>query len=171
MNSSCSPQIIYRPPNLALHCLPKNLRPARCLRVVSAKATTPAVFHESVARRTACVNCFGKCVNILNVLSRTSPPAIDPKPSQAANTVQEVDKPGLHRQRCVVHGCKELIAPSMWKYHLNLHTQSILPGSVPEDWLGQNNMVICSYCFHLVASISNLNMGNAHLNLQALVYN
>eukprot|EP00731_Ephydatia_muelleri_P006442 Em0003g690a len=93
-----------------------------------------------------------KCVNIRNVLSRTSPPAIDPKPSQAANTVQEVDKPGLHRQRCVVHGCKELIAPSMWKNHLNLHTQSILPGSVPEDWLGQNNMVICSYCFHLVAS-------------------
>ena len=104
----------------------------------------------------ACVNCLpgrrGKCVNILNVLSRTSPPAIEPKPNQAANTVQEVDKPGQHRQRCVVHGCKELIAPSMWKNHLNLHTQSILPGSVPEDWLGQNNMVICSYCFHLVAS-------------------
>ena len=40
----------------------------------------------------------------------------------------------------------------MWKNHLNLHTQSILPGSVPENWLGQNNMVICSYCFHLVAS-------------------
>ena len=124
----------------------------------------------------ACVNCLpgrrGKCVNILNVLARTSPPAIDPsesgiltesphipssstafkEPSQAVNTVQEVDKPGLHRQRCVVHGCKELIAPSMWKNHLNLHTQSILPGSVPEDWLGQNNMVICSYCFHLVAS-------------------
>ena len=40
----------------------------------------------------------------------------------------------------------------MWKNHLNLHMQSILPGSVPEDWLGQNNMVICSYCFHFVAS-------------------
>ena len=124
----------------------------------------------------ACVNCLqdrrGKCVNILNVLTHTSPPAIDLKPSQAANTVQEVDKPGLHRQRCVVHGGKELIAPSMWKNHLNLHTQSILPGPVPEDWLGQNNMVICPNCFTwLLLHISNLIMGNAHLNLQALVYN
>ena len=36
--------------------------------------------------------------------------------------------------------------------HLNLHTQGVLPGSVPEDWLQENNMVTCSHCRHLVAS-------------------
>ena len=48
--------------------------------------------------------------------------------------------------------CTELVAPSMWKNHLNLHTQGVLPGSVPDDWLHENNMVTCSHCHHLVAS-------------------
>lgn len=38
------------------------------------------------------------------------------------------------------------------QFNINLHTQRVLPGSVPDDWLGQSNMVICTYCYHLAIS-------------------
>ena len=56
------------------------------------------------------------------------------------------------RKKCIVQDCTELVAPSMWNNHHNLHTQCVLPGSVPDDWLHENNMVTCSHCHHLVAS-------------------
>ena len=56
------------------------------------------------------------------------------------------------RKKCILQDCNELVAPSMWKNHLNLHTQGVLPGSVPDDWLHENNVVACSHCHHLVAS-------------------
>ena len=35
------------------------------------------------------------------------------------------------RKQCAVHGCPELIAPTMWRHHMSLHAKGLLPGSVP----------------------------------------
>ena len=32
------------------------------------------------------------------------------------------------KQQCIVEGCPELIAPSMWKAHMTLHAQEVFPG-------------------------------------------
>ena len=65
------------------------------------------------------------------------------------------------------HDNKELIAPSMWKNNLNLHTQSILP--VPEDWLSPGKkMSALTAITWLPLHISNLIMENAHQNLQLI---
>ena len=35
------------------------------------------------------------------------------------------------KQHCVVEGCPELIAPSMWKSHMTLHAQGVFPREIP----------------------------------------
>ena len=53
---------------------------------------------------------------------------------------------------CVVKGCCELIAPSMWRTHVNSHAMGVLPGSVPDTWLQDFNLYICQHCHSLVAN-------------------
>ena len=50
------------------------------------------------------------------------------------------------RKQCAVHGCPELIAPTMWRQHMSLHAKGLLPGSVPVNWLNEQGLFKCSDC-------------------------
>ena len=39
----------------------------------------------------------------------------------------------------------------MWRAHMTLHAQGILPGVVPTSWLEENDSYICPHCSQLVA--------------------
>ena len=56
-------------------------------------------------------------------------------------------RPSLGRKPCIVDGCTELVAPSMWRNHMN----ALFPGSVPTGWLEENGPFICNQCSQLVA--------------------
>ena len=56
------------------------------------------------------------------------------------------------RKQCIVVGCPELIAPSMWKAHMTLHAQGVLPGIVLITWLEENDLHICRGCVQLVSN-------------------
>ena len=56
------------------------------------------------------------------------------------------------RKPCLVEGCLEMIAPSMWKAHMTLHTQNILPGDIPLEWLQKLHSFICLKCHQIVAN-------------------
>eukprot|EP00731_Ephydatia_muelleri_P018550 Em0011g590a len=77
------------------------------------------------------------------------PSASKSSASSQPNSINDI-QPGVgtsdrqYGKMCVVQGCTELFAPSMWKNHLNLPIQGLLSGSAPEEWLYENNMVICS---------------------------
>ena len=55
------------------------------------------------------------------------------------------------RKQCAVHGCPELIAPTMWRHHMSLHAKGLLPGSVPVNWLNEHGLFQCLDCNNLVA--------------------
>ena len=57
-----------------------------------------------------------------------------------------------HKKACVVLGCSELIAPTMWRHHLGLHAQGLFPGAVPQSWLAEQDLFICPNCLLLVAN-------------------
>ena len=38
------------------------------------------------------------------------------------------------KQACVVEGCSERIALTMWRAHLNQHASGVFPGKYPEHW-------------------------------------
>ena len=56
------------------------------------------------------------------------------------------------RKPCLVEGCLEMIAPSMWKAHMTLHAQNILPGDIPLEWLQEQDSFICFQCHQIVAN-------------------
>eukprot|EP00731_Ephydatia_muelleri_P012339 Em0006g1233a len=56
-----------------------------------------------------------------------------------------------HRKQCIVDGCQEFIAPTMWRSHMNLHAKGVFPGEVPTWWLQEQNLTVCTNCFCLVA--------------------
>ena len=56
----------------------------------------------------------------------------------------------LHRKQCIVAGCHELIAPTMWRSHMGLHARGLFLGEVPEEWLQEQGLYICE-CRALVA--------------------
>ena len=56
------------------------------------------------------------------------------------------------KQHCVVEGCPELIAPSMWKSHMMLHAQGVFPGEIPSTWLDELDHYICHICLQLVSN-------------------
>ena len=66
------------------------------------------------------------------------------------NTTSSLDS--LHRKSCVVVGCKETIAPSMWRHHMTGHLRGVYQGEVPTTWLKEHNLCICSHCSSFVAS-------------------
>ncbi|KAL5515639.1 hypothetical protein EMCRGX_G000834 [Ephydatia muelleri] len=65
------------------------------------------------------------------------------------NTTSSLDS--LHRKSCVVVGCKETIAPSMWRHHMTGHLRGVYQGEVPTTWLKEHNMCICSHCSSFVS--------------------
>ena len=56
------------------------------------------------------------------------------------------------KQHCVVEGCPELIAPSMWKSHMTLHAQGVFPEEIPSTWLDEQDRYICHICLQLVSN-------------------
>ena len=40
----------------------------------------------------------------------------------------------------------------MWRPHMMLHAQNILPGDVPFKWLEEQDSFICCHCHYIVAS-------------------
>ena len=54
------------------------------------------------------------------------------------------------RKQCIVAGCQELITPTMWRSHMNLHSQGVFPGEVPTWWLEEQDLSVCTHCLHLV---------------------
>ena len=56
------------------------------------------------------------------------------------------------KQHCVVEGCPELIAPSMWKSHMTLHAQRVFPREIPSTWLDEQDRYICHICLQLVSN-------------------
>ena len=58
----------------------------------------------------------------------------------------------VHRKPCLVRGCKERIAPSMWRQHMTLHAQGFFSGSVPDSWLQEQDLYVCPHCRDLVAN-------------------
>eukprot|EP00731_Ephydatia_muelleri_P020141 Em0012g966a len=63
------------------------------------------------------------------------------------------------RKPCIVEGCREHIAPSMWRNHMNAHAKGIFAGSVPTGWLEENGLYKCEQCSQLVAK----SHSNSHL--------
>ena len=57
-----------------------------------------------------------------------------------------------HKKACVVHGCSELISPTMWRHHLGLHAQGLFFGVVPPSWLAEQDLFVCPNCLLLVAN-------------------
>ena len=55
------------------------------------------------------------------------------------------------RKPCIVPSCQALIAPSMWKTHLEGHVRGAYAGVVPDLWLTEHNLLICCHCSSLVA--------------------
>ena len=56
------------------------------------------------------------------------------------------------RRTCIVEGCREHIAPSMWRNHMNAHAKGIFSGSVPTGWLEENRLYKCEQCSQLMAN-------------------
>ena len=113
-------------------------------------STSPQVAGLFVRRHTPTPHQFP---TVLDTSSQLSVSPASPPLNRHNHIKPGVGKPDRQlRKKCIVQDCTELVAPSMWRNHLNLHTQGVLPGSVPDDWLHENNMVTCSHCHHLVAS-------------------
>ena len=56
------------------------------------------------------------------------------------------------RKQCIVVGCQELIAPTMWRSHMTLHAKGIFPGGIPNFWLEEQDVYCCASCHQLVAN-------------------
>ena len=81
------------------------------------------------------------------------PPSPLPEASEApASLSTQVS----NRKQCAVEGCPELVAPTMWRHHMTLNAQRLLPGNVPDTWLKEHGLFICPDCQLLVANSHSL---------------
>ena len=55
-----------------------------------------------------------------------------------------------HKKPCIVTGCLDLVAPTMWLIHMTRHAQGILPGSVLASWMADQGLFICPHYSTLV---------------------
>ncbi|KAL5516253.1 hypothetical protein EMCRGX_G001539 [Ephydatia muelleri] len=82
-------------------------------------------------------------------------PVVQSRPSNASSPLSGcLPEPHLvstHRKQCIVDGCQEFIAPTMWRSHMNLHAKGVFSGEVPTWWLQEQNLTVCTNCFCLVA--------------------
>ena len=53
---------------------------------------------------------------------------------------------------CIVDGCKEFIAPTIWRHHMTGHLRGIYQGKVPVAWLQEQSLRSCNHCSSFVAS-------------------
>ena len=57
-----------------------------------------------------------------------------------------------NRKPCIVAGCQELLASTMWRNHMTLHARVLFPGAVPNFWLEEQDLHCCASCHQLVAN-------------------
>ena len=58
----------------------------------------------------------------------------------------------MNRKKCIVAGCQELLAPTMWRSHMTLHARGLFSGAVPNVWLEVQDLHCCASCHQLVAN-------------------
>ena len=65
-----------------------------------------------------------------------------------SSATQDVVPPcASHKKPCVVAGCAELIhgTSTMWKHHMDLNAQGLFPGTIPVNWLEEQDLFICCH--------------------------
>ena len=67
--------------------------------------------------------------------------------SRPCNTVRT-----SNRKQCIVAGCQELLAPTMWQNHMTLHARGLFAGAVPNFWSKEQDLHCCASCHQLVAN-------------------
>ena len=55
------------------------------------------------------------------------------------------------KKKCMVSDCPVLVAPSMWHQHMSLHASGYYSGGVPNSWLIDQHLFVCSSCHQLVS--------------------
>ena len=73
-------------------------------------------------------------------------------PSQQLEILSSRQHPRPHKKSCPVEGCRQLIAPTMWRQHIALHAQGFFPGAVLGPWLQEQDLFIFRGCQQLVAN-------------------
>lgn len=142
-------------------CCSCNGAHARCKSCACVKAGRPCYSCQPM-RNTCCSNPSAPLSSLPQLSAvKVLPLQIPPQPPEQQSTdftqpiplsPSAVGSNDFPREPCVVKGCCELIAPSMWRIHMNSHTRGVLSGNVPDTWLQQFNMSICQHCHSLVAN-------------------
>ena len=142
-------------------CCSCNGAHARCKSCACVKAGRPCYSCQPM-RNTCCSNPSAPLSSLPQLSAvKVLPLQIPPQPPEQQSTdftqpiplsPSAVGSNDFPRKPCVVKGCCELIAPSMWRIHMNSHTRGVLSGNVPDTWLQQFNMSICQHCHSLVAN-------------------
>ena len=87
----------------------------------------------------------------------SSPPRPSPQSSSSSSlsmdmTLSPDPTADTHKKPCIVQDCQAiLVAPSMWKFHLEGHIRGSFCGSIPDAWLKEHNRFICHQCSSLVS--------------------
>ena len=64
-----------------------------------------------------------------------------------------VAQPAVERRKqCCILGCPELVAPTMWRLHMDSHLRGLFPGAVPDSWLLDQGLSVCHTCVKLVST-------------------
>ena len=77
-------------------------------------------------------------------------------PNLPNSTLQTtVQSPTVNAQRpkkkCMLSDCPDPVAPSMWHQHMSLHASGYYSGRVPNSWLKDQHLFVCSSCHQLVS--------------------
>ena len=76
------------------------------------------------------------------------PPPQPPRPPPQPPPPQRFISKG---KPCIVQGCSECVAPTMWHVHMANHAKGLFGGEVPITWLQEHRLHICDVCSDLVA--------------------
>ena len=78
----------------------------------------------------------------------SSLPLLPPQPPRPPPPPQRFISKG---KPCIVQGCSECVAPTMWHVHMANHAKGLFGGEVPITWLQEHQLHICDVCSDLVA--------------------
>ncbi|KAL5500705.1 hypothetical protein EMCRGX_G012300 [Ephydatia muelleri] len=124
-------------------------------------ASVPISVNPSASgsvRQKKCCSCNGihaRC--IVTTLSPHSSASLPPQPQPPQPLPQLPPEPPPSKlfiskgMPCIVQGCSERVAPTMWKAHMANHAKGLFVGEVPAAWLRDNQLQICDMCSDLVA--------------------
>ena len=108
---------------------------------------TPSISAGIATAHTSLIEPF---VPLSSVQLSPEPLQVESGSDRAMTSPQAPIVRPLHRKQCIVAGCHELIAPTMWRSHMGLHARGLFFGDVPKEWLQEQGLYICE-CRALVA--------------------